>query len=88
MSTDDGRWVEEQGGVASYHIQELDDVWTTAEILQNLNLTFNLPLFDRFENLDDTPGAKYGKFFWLQFFTGMKFQKYQDSEAVDDDPRA
>lgn len=41
--------------VKSHHIQKLDDVWSPAQVLQNLDLALNLSLFDRLENLDHTP---------------------------------
>ena len=37
----------------SDHIQERDNVWSTTQVLQDLNLTLDLLLLDRLQNLDD-----------------------------------
>jgi hypothetical protein len=48
---------DQTGGLALTipdHIQQGNDIWATGEILKNFDLTLDLLLLDRFEDLDDT----------------------------------
>lgn len=40
--------------VVAHHIQQCYDIGTARQILENLDLTFNLLLLDRLKNLDNT----------------------------------
>lgn len=40
--------------VIAHYIQQRDDVGASSEVLKNLDLSLNLLLLDRLENLDDT----------------------------------
>lgn len=40
--------------IVAHHIQQRDDIRATSEVLEDLDLSLDLLLLDRLENLDDT----------------------------------